>query len=394
MPFLTDQSMDAVSVLALVGSFLHGSRIGGAHGEVTCADTTESLRRVLSFAGTGAPTVVPIGVEQSNTSVRIGTGHVFKLFRRLDAGESPQLEVGRFLTQADFRGSPSLEGSLTYRGADGRAATLGVVESWVDNRGDGWRHVVSQLERLGGDSGVLDALRDDLVLLGIATAEFHMMMASGKGHESFAPEPVLPFDVDRWRLALRAQGERTFAIVDRQHHHWQGAAADAARELLERRAAFDARVALAEQAHEPLLKIRVHGDYHLGQVLKTPSGFIIIDFEGEPSKSLAERRLKQCALKDVAGMLRSFDYAVERTPGVKAAGCSARTLCDAFLDGYRDRIMTGPAHVVPQNPATFAAWTAFFELEKVLYEIEYEANSRPAWVHIPLNGANRILRNS
>jgi trehalose synthase-fused probable maltokinase len=141
-------------------------------------------------------------------------------------------------------------------------------------------------------------------------------------------------------------------------------------------------------------KIRIHGDYHLGQVLKTRTGFVVIDFEGEPARPLAERRLKCCALKDVAGMIRSFEYAIEaaRTGERNAAEeVIARRLRQSFLDGYLATAIARDVSLLPRDRQAIGAWIDFFEFEKALYEVEYEVNNRPDWAHIPLRGVLRIL---
>jgi trehalose synthase-fused probable maltokinase len=150
-----------------------------------------------------------------------------------------------------------------------------------------------------------------------------------------------------------------------------------------------------DHARCPFRKIRVHGDYHLGQTVRTDAGFVVIDFEGEPARPLAERRAKQPALKDVAGMLRSFDYAVETALAdgeARGDGASiARVLRQRFLDGCGATFEGSPPTFAPVDPAAAGAWIDFFELEKALYEVEYEINNRPAWVHIPLRGLARIM---
>ncbi|MGH7484542.1 MAG: hypothetical protein ACRD2I_04365, partial [Vicinamibacterales bacterium] len=265
------------------------------------------------------------------------------------------------------------------------------VEAWLDNQGDGWRYVIDLLDRSVGDGAALARLANELYVLGTTTAGFHAALAAGDGGEAFAPEPVARADIERWRAAFRDQGDATFALVEQHHRRWTGDRATAATEFLALRPAFERRiVALDGWAHGGFQKIRVHGDYHLGQTLKTSSGFAIIDLEGEPSKPLEARREKRCALKDVAGMIRSFDYAVQSTKTLTWPERTIATLSDAFLEGYRRRARAAP--FVPADPEALTAWVAFFELEKALYEIEYEANSRPTWVHIPLRGAVRILR--
>ena len=140
---------------------------------------------------------------------------MFKLFRRLDEGENPQLEIGRFLATTNFRSAPRLEGSLTYRAPDGRTATLGLLEDWIANRGDGWSYVVNQLERATREGSGLEELAQDMFLLGTTTADFHAALASDPTSEAFAPEPVTQADVHTWQSGLLAQADRAMALVER-----------------------------------------------------------------------------------------------------------------------------------------------------------------------------------
>ena len=389
---------DGPAVLAVLQGFLSGEPVHGARGGLlTYADATPLAKLAVAPSGGGPPAVTPVGLEQSNTSIRLGSSHVFKLFRTLDEGENPQLEIGRFLAGTNFRSAPKLEGSLTYRTTDGRTATLGLLEDWIANGGDGWSHVVAQLERAARDGSGIGELAQDICLLGTTTADCHAALASDPSSEAFAPEPVTPADVHLWRAGLLAQADRAMALIEQHHTRWSDEAAELGRSLLRGRVDFlqlfpgeDLGLGHAFQ------KIRVHGDYHLGQTLKTAKGFALIDFEGEPARSLQDRRRKQCALKDVAGMMRSFEYAtqtvIERTGSGPAARLSASVLRESFVEGYLASARTGGATFLPSAPDAVASWIGFFELEKALYEVEYEANNRPAWVHIPLRGVARILQ--
>ena len=350
----------------------------------------------LLAKGAAALPIAPMGSEQSNTSVRVGCAHVFKLFRRLEAGEHPQLEVGRFLTRVGFRSAAPLEGSLSYRSGTGQVHALGTLEGWITSSGDGWTYVTSQLRRR--DRAVHhQAIAEQVYGLGETTAAFHLALASDATTPAFAPEPVTEADVSAWLAGLDQQADRTRGLVERLHHEWTDRDATTARGFLE--VLRDSLPRLGAGRHGLDLdfhKIRIHGDYHLGQTLKAVDGFALIDFEGEPSKPLAERRLKQSALKDVAGMLRSLDYAwatasapeTSRDPEVLGALAEARA---AFLDGYLARARRDSATFLPA-PDDLPRWTALFELEKALYEVEYEVNHRPAWVGIPLGASVRLLR--
>lgn len=390
-----EATADAGSVVALLHGLATDSTVPGVRGgEILYEDAADGVRRLLASRAAALP-ITPMRSEQSNTSVRVGSAHVFKLFRRLEAGEHPQLEFGRFLTRVGFQSAPPLEGSLAYRSGTGEVHALGSLEGWIANSGDGWTHVTSQLRRedIAADH---QAVAEQMHGLGETTAVFHIALASDATEPAFAPEPVSEADVTAWRTSLVQQADRTRGLVERLHHQWTGHEADLARGFLGvLRDTLPQLGAGGRGFDRGFHKIRIHGDYHLGQTLKTAGGFVLIDFEGEPSKSLAERRLKQCALKDVAGMLRSLDYAwaaVSRAEGdaEPPANPGLAMARAAFLSGYHSRARRDSARFLP--PADdVPRWTALFELEKALYEVEYEVNNRPAWVGIPLGASVRLL---
>lgn len=390
---MAERSTDPFCIHALAKRLIAATPLRGIDSELRGHEASDGLRHALFLMSDAEPRIAPIGAEQSNTSLRLGLAHVFKLLRRLDEGESPQVEIGRVLRDSGFTATPCFEGSLTYRVSDEQMTTVGVVESWLENKGDGWRYVLDQLQRSAVDEGAEGELLQETHILGSTTAAFHAAMASRDDLIAFAPAAVISDDVEAWRHALHHQGTTTFELVARRHHQWTGETAVAAQEFLSRRAAFEQRLdAVSGWRAHGFDTIRVHGDYHLGQTLKLASGFAIIDFEGEPSKPLALRRQKHCALKDVAGMIRSFDYAVRSLGTVPSPDAMVRALSAAFLDGYRSRAQG--SRFVPAEDERLADWVSFFELEKALYEVEYEANSRPTWAHIPLRGVNRLLGSS
>jgi maltose alpha-D-glucosyltransferase/alpha-amylase len=360
-------------------------------GTLRYGDADEVAARVLD----ATPDVQQVGAEQSNTTIRIDSVLAFKLFRRLEDGENPELEIGRFLaTRTSFRDIPLLRGSLTYVSAHGQPATAGVLQDWIESRGDGWGYVVGLLRQRDDESAV-KALQEDAFTLGGVTERLHRALASDSVETAFAPEPATAADVARWRRSVVERAVRTTSLVERHMASWPLPARRLGETFVERSRELDVLPGARDQAAYLFRKIRVHGDYHLGQTLRTKTGFVVIDFEGEPARPLAERRAKQPALKDVAGMLRSFDYAVE-TAQVDAearAGDTpiARALRRRFLDGYLATFADSRAEFVPTDSDVVRAWTDFFELEKALYEVEYEINNRPAWVHIPLRGLLRIM---
>jgi maltose alpha-D-glucosyltransferase/alpha-amylase len=359
-------------------------------GVLQYGDSDEVAVRVLN----GMPAVQRVGAEQSNTTLRIEKVLAFKLFRRVEDGENPELEMGRFLARhTTFDDMPLLRGSLTYVSAHGQRATVGILQDWIESRADGWSHVVGLLRQLGDESAVT-ALRDDTYALGGVTERLHRALASESVEAAFASEPTTAADVAGWRRSVMERTRRTRRLVDAHMASWSLPARRLAETFIERTLNLDVLPKPPNPAAYPFRKIRVHGDYHLGQTLRTDTRFVVIDFEGEPARPLTERRAKQPALKDVAGMLRSFDYAVETAlAGPETAGYDsiARMLRQRFLDGYRATFRNSPPPFAPTDPAAVIAWIDFFELDKALYEVEYEINNRPAWVHIPLRGLVRVV---
>jgi maltose alpha-D-glucosyltransferase/alpha-amylase len=337
----------------------------------------------------------PLGVEQSNTSVRAGKRHVFKLLRRLEEGENPEVEIGRFLsTRTTFRSAPALRGSLSLLRAGVPPATVGVLQDWVENEGDGWRWTIERLREFVARREPARRLAAEMAGLGTVTADFHLAISSAPDDADFAPERPEPADWESLRASLLKRRDRVASAIARAAAGLDPAGRSIADAFLARRDDFLRRLsALPDADAIPFRKIRVHGDYHLGQTLKVASGFLLIDFEGEPARPLAERRRRQAALKDVAGMLRSFDYAWQsaRSGPSEPEEAPADLLRAPFLEAYRARVMGAPLPIVPGNPDRFGAWTAVYELDKALYEVEYELNHRPDWIGIPLRGILAIL---
>jgi trehalose synthase-fused probable maltokinase len=335
--------------------------------------------------------------EQSNTSVMLGGGLVLKTLRRPQIGVNPDLEITRFLTtRTSFRHVPRLAGWSEYEGPDG-TATLAVLQEFVINAGDGWKHVVGALRgrMTEGDADrALDPARDPLIAevrrLGAITGGLHAALASDARDPDFAPEPVTREDIARWAAEIRRDAEAATRPGAAGNEPGLGEAGRGIGRVI------DALGALAGT-----VKIRSHGDYHLGQVLKTPDGFAIIDFEGEPARPLAERRARQSALRDVAGMLRSLDYAAHAVafglaPAERAAALRVLTGWEdtarrAFLADYREAVAESSAPLVPSSETALRAACGAFELEKACYELRYERDNRPDWVAIPLAGIRRVL---
>ena len=350
------------------------------------------------------PTVRRLG-EQSNSSVAIQDYGVLKLYRRLEDGVHPELEIGRFLTEtAGFAGMPALLGTIERIAADGTATALGVLSAYVPNQGDGWSFAQDYLRRTLLEERAVAATEPaedphgfflELIgRLGRQTAELHRALCpEGECDPAFTPEPITAADLAAWHRSARDEAERLF----KQLQKFQADTPDPLiGTLLEQRDALLARIDRAADLQIDAAKIRCHGDYHLGQVLAAQNGFAIIDFEGEPKRSLPERRCKHTPLKDVAGMVRSIDYAAAvalraasdlpalEQPAFEAlcADWRDRSIA-AFLDGYRASI--DGAACWPEAAAADGLLDLML-IDKVLYEIGYELANRPTWLPIPVQG--------
>ncbi len=328
--------------------------------------------------------------EQSNTSIRIGDGAILKVIRKLEEGIHPELEVGRFLTdEAGFAAAPALLGWAELRRIEGGSAvTLSVLQGFVPNEGDGWSWVLEQLAQSDGHARTVEWLR----LLGRRTAEMHRAFATETADPAFRPEPVDSADREAWIAAAEAMARRALDGLTATRERLAPEVQQLADSLLARRGVLEAwlRSTLAEAPS--FAKTRHHGDYHLGQVLVAGGDAVIVDFEGEPLRPLAERRAKHAALRDVAGMLRSLAYAAAEAGRADPAGRFADWEAEAsraYLKGYHEAAQ-GAAFLPPDRAATNAV-TQFFMLEKALYEVAYELANRPDWVAIPLRGVLALL---
>jgi maltose alpha-D-glucosyltransferase/alpha-amylase len=314
-----------------------------------------------------------VNAQSSNTSVQIGERFFLKCYRRLRQGVHPELEIGRFLTEvARFPHCVPLAGAVEYATkAGGDPTTLMLLQAYMPNQGDGWAYTLGFLERFlesGGKQEGLGAYLSLIQVLGTRTAELHRAFAVPADDPAFNPEPFTAQDMQEWKARVKQEAEATFALLKND-------LLDARKKqrLLE-------RIDACQAPKGPALKTRHHGDYHLGQVLIANNDFLIIDFEGEPGRSLAESRRKRSPLRDVAGMLRSFSYA-----RWTASQKDDSALVDweaqarrAFLDAYR---------VDPDQRGLLA----LAEIEKLLYELRYELANRPDWIHVPLRGALGVI---
>jgi maltose alpha-D-glucosyltransferase/alpha-amylase len=412
---------------AVLGAIARRRRAAGGRGTLI-GSTTRAFVRLRGPETVRLEAALSVA-EQSNNSVVFGERLILKVFRRLEEGVNPELEVGRFLTEkTSFGQIAPLAGSLEYRRDAGEPITLAVLQGYVPNQGDAWQYTLNTLARffqgeelllsepppipntvLQASAGELPeaaartigAYLESARLLGRRTAELHMALASDPTDPAFAPEPITPQDQRSIYQSMSGLSMRSTDLLRSQLSKLPQDAREDARQVLE----LEPRIAsifkkfLGRRQHTT--RIRIHGDYHLGQVLYTGHDFVIIDFEGEPTRTLYERRLKRLALRDVAGMLRSFDYASqaalrsdhiasELVPRLRTWGRFwVASVSAAFLRSYL--ASAGTASFVPQASDDLDLQLTTMLLEKALYELRYELNMRPDWVRIPLRGILEVV---
>jgi maltose alpha-D-glucosyltransferase/alpha-amylase len=374
--------------------------------------------------------------EQSNTSVHFGDRLILKVFRRLQPGPNPDCEVTSYLTRE--RGNthvPDFLGSLHYAPDAGEELTLGLLQTQVANQGDGWSWTLAALDRYydacAGRSfptawrsllaePLLSLDREDLpgsvlevnagyltatATLARRTAEMHLDLAAATAHPAFQARPMQQSELGAMAQHLRQRALRILDQLAENRAVLPEGAAVRATSLLARREQLLARFRELERLDAPITLARVHGDYHLGQILRTGDDFVILDFEGEPTRPLAERRSLQSPLKDVAGMLRSYGYSANvahanvlrsRAPEASLASEWASlwelSVSTVFLGTYRAAV--ADAHLIPERDADLERLLAAFLLDKAFYELDYELNNRPAWVPIPLAAISELCRDS
>jgi trehalose synthase-fused probable maltokinase len=361
--------LDGLQDPALARELVHAIRGGltlqGEEGVV-------EFRTVQGFAGLGREMLDAraVGAEQSNTSIVFDDDLILKVFRRLEPGVNPELEMLRFLTEHGFPNIAALGGWYAYSGGP-TGATLGILQEFVQAGRDGWELGLEEVDSAPDD--FLARLRR----LGVVTGEMHTVLASELNDSAFCPETpssealgLLTATVDeeiaRVFLDLPEDNELIEPIVGR---------GEEVREQLR----------LLTHAGSVGRVIRTHGDYHLGQTMWANDDWVILDFEGEPARSLAERRRKRSPLRDVAGMLRSFAYLAIASGGSHDWEEQART---SFLEGYLETVDDS---LLPSGQAAIERLLSVYELEKAVYELRYELDNRPEWVSIPVAGIQRLI---
>ena len=435
---LCDASADEGFQRALLALIAKRQRIrDGGKGELAGL-VARAARGPLKEMAADAPCRA-LGVEQSNTSLVYDSRFFLKLYRKLEEGENPDIEVTRFLSEkVGFPNVPPYAGQIEFRpgGVNRPVQVLAMLQNWVASEGDAWTLTIDAatrfLERvlathptltelskstparlLESDLRTAPTLVQELIggvypsraeLLGQRTGEMHLALAGplAQGDPAFKPEP---FNMLYQRSLLQSIGtltRRVFASLKRKVPSLPTPLQADANRLLDAQKTIISQVEEVLRGRVPALKTRIHGDYHLGQVLFTGKDFAIIDFEGEPARSLGERKLKRSPLADVAGMLRSFHYAISSAllQKITALPEDAALLQEwaerwyayvagSFLRAYLTA--TAGAGLAPADPVAFEGLLQAFLLEKAVYEVGYELNNRPDWVAIPIRGIFQVI---
>ena len=393
------------------------------------ADRTSAYE---SIRGEGPLPARRLSAEQSNTSVTYGDRMIVKLFRRVEAGPNPDVEIGEQLTQrTPFRRVPRVAGSIAYQPAGERLTHVAVAQQFVASQGDGWSHALGELSRyfeaVEGESApgedllpsahllelagaatppricdLAGAYVDSAQTLGRRTAELHVALASDSSSAAFAPEPFTRDDLERLVADAIAETRRAIGLIEKRIGDLPADIAPAAHDLLARAERSFAALHDKRTLEFTAARTRVHGDYHLGQVLWAEGDFYLLDFEGEPARPLEQRRQKESPLKDVAGMLRSFSYATYAALFAHSHGRQgvferlepwARAwqiwTSGAFLKAYL--AAAEGAAFLPIDPVQRSTLLDLFLLDKAYYELNYELNNRPDWVRIPLRGILELV---
>ena len=386
--------------LAIIGELMaHGESIKGDFG-------------IFHFGGPGLDPLSPpgkaartLGVEQSNSSVILDEKVILKLFRRPGLGPNPDLELNRLLTNEGFREVPPQVGEIVYEGTiEGEeiAIDLGIAQEFIHDGVEGWEATLRGLRALYDQIHIEDTKEDikflteqrsaetldSLAELGDVTGGLHIVLSREEIDPELAPQEIDHDDLAGWAKASRKTLRR---LID-----------SGLEEIVPLKDDIEARIAAVEGVEDPGYKTRIQGDYHLAQVMLSPRGWVLLDFEGEPARPLEERREKQSPLRDVAGMLRSFSYAATAVLFERAqpeteewrklepwADCWEELVRERFLHAYLAKSHEG--RFLPAERDEIFVLLDFFEIDKALYELGYERSNRPDWIRIPLRGIHNVL---
>lgn len=410
-----------------------GEQFHGTAG-TAAATPTKAFRELVDVAYPQDPTVLK--AEQSNTSLSCGGQVILKFYRRLEEGMNPDLEIGRHLTAVRFPCVPPIAGAIEYRRTSGDPMTLALLQQFIRNDGDAWQqslHAVDQfmIRTAGGlyreaappgrERPLLDLAREEYLpvarellggyvqsaeCLGRRTAELHLALSQIEDDPAFTPEGLTSAYRHERYVTMAASAEQTMILLKERVAQLSPKGQAEARRLFDLKPALDRTFRAFRDLERPVPLIRCHGDYHLGQVLSTGNDFVIIDFEGEPARSLASRRRKHPPMLDVAGMVRSFHYAPFAFLAGKRTGLAAAAqgipveswlwaqfwsdwASAAFLKAYLG--IASATNFWPKEERDVRVLFDVCLVEKAIYELGYELNNRPDWVEIPLHGLVDLL---
>ena len=416
---LCDAIWDATFRSQLFDAIVRHRTLPAQAGQFVGMATANLGSQELDFSGNSQV----LSAEQSNSSMLFDNRFFLKLYRKLEDGVNPDVEITRFLTeQTNFPNVPAFVGALEYRRSKAEPTVVCLLQEAVANEGDVWTLTVDALGRfyervlerkadLQSETTSPGALLEELVggvypekvnLLGQRTGELHLALASRTDNPAFAPEPFNSMTQRSVYQSMRTSLRRAFTSLEKKLSDVPAKFRDEAKEVLAAEKEILAREKRLLDRRTNAAKIRIHGDYHLGQLVYTGKDFVILDFEGEPARPLSDRKMKRSALRDVAGMMRSFQYAAyaalwqpamrkEDVPFLESwADLWYRQTSSLFLQSYLNT--TAGATFIPKNSDDLQIIVESYLLDKAVYEIGYELNNRPNWVVIPIRGIKHILQ--
>jgi maltose alpha-D-glucosyltransferase/alpha-amylase len=369
-------------------------RTGDAHLTFRRLPGAGDTKRALDVVALPAP----VETEQSNTSVVFGRTCILKVVRKLESGAAADLEMGEFLTRAGYPHIPPLLAAIELERPGRETATVGMVHAFVPNDGDAWSFTLATIAGAAGEGVAVERSVAFVPSLGVRVAQMHAALAAPTSDPHFSPEPIEAGEREGLGLALERSLAAAWSLVEERA---AGLPPDALRRfslLRERDAAYGSAIARFVAGGFRCVKTRVHGDLHLGQILVGHDGFVLIDFEGEPARPLAERKAKRSPMVDVAGILRSLHYASVAAARDASDADGTRAFAErwqrqarrTFLDAYY-AAASGVPSVLPEDARDRETLLSFYLLEKCVYELHYELNNRPNWVAIPLRGLESLL---
>ena len=399
---LTDAFSLAAFARQMLAAFCTRTRVETPEGTITFTPVEETKDTLCRPEDAN---VLWLGAEQSNSSLIVDDAVVLKIFRKVAAGEHPEAELGRYLTAQGFLNTPSLLGEVVRTTNNDERHSLAVAQAFIRNQGDAWSWTLDRfnhaLDDLAMPEGGVDERADEVAdytaiaaAIGKRLGEMHAVLARPSDDPAFAPETAGTQDVEGWARRAVALLERAFGLLKKQAT-WESETVEAqAKRLLSLQELVTRELKRMAKAGVGTAMTRIHGDFHLGQVLVASGDVYLIDFEGEPGRPLAERRAKASPLRDVAGLMRSFDYAAAATldPRKLTAARLPPEQREEFITSLRDRAQSAflDAYQAASGTPVENDLLAFFLMEKAIYELAYEAANRPSWLLIPVNGLARL----